>query len=543
MAKIYRGELPMDLFDSFKPSAHSEEVERVVEAYRELLITFPPATLESLGRIPQEMLQEMARIGLFGLSIPAAYGGLGYNTRDYMRVVEQMVRLDMASALASLAHLSIGVKAVELFGSESQKQKYLVPAASGAMIFSYALTEPRTGSDAQHIETRAELSPDGSTYLLNGQKTYITNANYAGAMTVFAQMDPSRPGFMGTFIVETPWPGVKIGKDMPKMGLKASSTAAVQFRDVRVPIENFLGQPGDGFRIAMTVLNYGRIALGAASLGMMRQSLEDMAKRSSTRVQFGTPIKDFPLIQEKLARAKVNTLVSAALNDFTAALMDQNPKANLAIETSHCKLFGTTRAWDTLYDAFQIAGGSAYLATNPYEKRLRDFRVATVFEGTTEIHSIYPALAVLRALSREFRQVVRNPASRFLFFLTSLFRKVDWPLELKDRTLKRASHLARANARTIWRLLVLGLAVYGRKALERQFFLRRITTLSLHLYALLALLARLSAEEKSGLIDGEDLTSLRYFLDEAKESRKMNGRLFDSRRERQTASVVKSLFP
>jgi acyl-CoA dehydrogenase family protein 9 len=310
-----------------------------------------------------------------------------------------------------------------------------------------------------------------------------------------------------------------------------------------VPIENFLGQPGDGFRIAMTVLNYGRIALGAASLGMMRQSLEDMAKRSSTRVQFGTPIKDFPLIQEKLARAKVNTLVSAALNDFTAALMDQNPKANLAIETSHCKLFGTTRAWDTLYDAFQIAGGSAYLATNPYEKRLRDFRVATVFEGTTEIHSIYPALAVLRALSREFRQVVRNPASRFLFFLTSLFRKVDWPLELKDRTLKRASHLARANARTIWRLLVLGLAVYGRKALERQFFLRRITTLSLHLYALLALLARLSAEEKSGLIDGEDLTSLRYFLDEAKESRKMNGRLFDSRRERQTVSVVKSLFP
>jgi acyl-CoA dehydrogenase family member 9 len=543
MARIYHGAFPKDLLDSFTPSALSEKVERVVEAYRKLLRTFSPGTLESLGRIPQEMLQEMARIGLFGLSIPAAYGGLGYNAGETMRVVEQMVRLDMASALASLAHLSIGVKGIELFGSELQKQKYLVRAASGEMIFCYALTEPRTGSDAQHIETRAELSPDGSHYLLNGQKTYITNGNYAGAITVFAQMDPSRPGFMGALIVETRWSGVKIGKDMPKMGLKASSTAAIQFRDVRVPIENLLGQPGDGFRIAMTVLNYGRIALAAASLGMMRQSLEDMGKRSSARVQFATPIKDFPLIQEKLARAKVNSFVSAALNDFTAALMDQNPNGNLAIETSHCKLFGTTRAWDTLYDAFQIAGGSAYLATNPYEKRLRDFRVATVFEGTTEIHSIYPALAALRALSRELRQVARNPSSRFLFFLTNLLRKIDWPLELKDQTLKRASHLARANAGTIRRLLLLGLAVYGKKAFEKQFLLRRITTLSLYLYGLLALLARLAREEKSGLLKREDLTLLRYFLDEAKESRKMNRRLFDSRRERLTALVAKSLHP
>ena len=189
-------------------------------------------TLESLGRLPQEMLQEMAGIGLFGLTIPAAYGGLGFSTWEYMRVVDEMVRLDMAAALASLAHLSIGVKGIELFGNESQKQKYLVPAASGEMIFSYALTEPRIGSDAQHIETRAKLSPDGGHYLLNGQKTYITNANYAGALTVFAQMDPARPGFMGAFIVETGWAGVKIGKDMPKMGLKASSTAAIQFRDV-----------------------------------------------------------------------------------------------------------------------------------------------------------------------------------------------------------------------------------------------------------------------------------------------------------------------
>ena len=242
----------------------------------------------------------------------------------------------------------------------------------------------------------------------------------------------------------------------------------------------------------MTVLNYGRLALGAASVGMMRKSLEDMGKRSSTRVQFGVPIRDFPLIQEKLARAKVNNFVSSAINDFTAALLEKNPKGNLAVETSHCKLFGTTRAWDTLYDAFQVAGGSAYLTTNPYEKRLRDFRVATVFEGTTEIHSIYPALTALRNLSKEVRQVGKKPSSRARFFLTNLFRRAEWPLELKDRTLNKASNLARANARTIRRLLLLGSAVYGEKALKKQFFLRRVTTLSLYLYGLLAVLARLA---------------------------------------------------
>lgn len=542
MQKIYEGIFPKDLFDSSTPFPHPEKVDRIVEAYRDLLRVFPPETLESLGRLPQEMLQEMARIGLFGLSIPTAYGGLGFTTWETMRVVERMVGLDMAAALASLAHLSIGVKGIELFGSESQKQKYLVPAASGETIFSYALTEPRIGSDAQHIETRAELSSGGSHYLLNGMKTYITNANYAGALTVFAQMDPARPGFMGAFIVETGWAGVKIGKDMPKMGLKASSTAAIQFRDVRVPVENILGQPGDGFRIAMTVLNYGRLALGAASAGMMRRSLKDMGKRSSDRVQFGSPIKDFPLIQEKLARVKVNGFVSAAINDFTAALLEQNPKDNLAIETSHCKLFGTTRAWDALYDAFQVAGGSAYLTTNPYEKRLRDFRVATVFEGTTEIHSVYPALTALRNLSKELAQVGRKPSSRLFFFLTNLFRRADWPLEVRDRTLKKASKLARANANTIRRLLVLGSAIYGKKTLQRQFFLRRITTLSLYLYGLLALLVKLAPEEKAGFMKKDDLTLLGYFLEEVKEARKQNRKLFDSRKERLTASVAKAPF-
>ena len=257
---------------------------------------------------------------------------------------------------------------------------------------------------------------NGKYYILNGQKTYITNANYAGGLTVFAQLDSEKPGFMGSFIVETTWDGVKIGKDMPKMGLKASSTAAIQFKDVRVPVENLLGQPGEGFKIAMSILNYGRLALGAGSVGAMKQSMRDMEKQSARRRQFGVEINSFELIQEKMVQARVDSYVASAMTAFTAGMVEDNPQARIAIESSHCKLFGTTRAWNTIYDALQVAGGSGYLATQPYEKRLRDFRVTTIFEGTTEIHSIYPPLFVLRNLNKHMKAVHPSTTSKISYF-------------------------------------------------------------------------------------------------------------------------------
>ena len=177
----------------------------------------------------------MGESGFFGLSIETEYGGQGLNLQEYLKVVDEMVKLDISIAITFLAHLSIGIKAIQLFGTEEQKRKYLVPAASGDMIFAYALTEPNIGSDAKHIETTALMSPEGADYVLNGHKTYITNANYAGAMTVFAQLDAKRPGFMGAFIVETGWEGVRVGKEMPKMGLRPArpppfSSRTSQFR-------------------------------------------------------------------------------------------------------------------------------------------------------------------------------------------------------------------------------------------------------------------------------------------------------------------------
>jgi acyl-CoA dehydrogenase family protein 9 len=531
LANIYFGSLDVERFHSFRDLEEDDKTREIIEKYEKITEKYPSSHLEEQGTVPAELLEELKRIGFFGLNIPEKYGGVGLNLKQYLKVVEEIAGRDLALAIISLAHLSIGCKGIVLFGTEAQKEKYLVPAATGEMIFSYALTEPKIGSDAKHIKTWAELSDDGSYYILNGQKTYITNANYAGGLTVFAQLDRDKPGIMGGLIAETAWDGVKIGRDMPKMGLKASSTAAIQFKDVRVPIENLLGQPGDGFKIAMTILNYGRVALGAGSAGALIQSRRDMVKQSARRIQFGVPINTFELIQEKIVKAKVDGYVTSAITAFTAGLLENDPLAAVAIESSHCKLFGTTRAWDTLYNGLQVAGGSGYLATQPYEKRMRDFRVTTIFEGTTEIHSIYPPLFVLRNLEKEMRAANRSTTSRLTFLLKGMFARAKWKLRFSHRVMNRAVRLAKANARSIRWLLHAGLMIYGKKIQKKQFFLRRLTNLSLYLFGIISVLAKIDGEQKMGRDVSAGLKVLAYIVEEAVQVRKDNKRLLSSKQE------------
>jgi acyl-CoA dehydrogenase family protein 9 len=542
MEDIYEGILDQQAFSTFRMPGQPEKLQALLQAYRDLLKIHSTQKMEEEGRVPEEMLREMGKAGFFGITLPEVYGGLGVGLRDYIRFVEEISGTDLSAAIIFLAHLFIGVKGIELFGTEDQKRRYLPPAASGEMIFSYALTEPNIGSDARHSETRAELSEDGSHYILNGVKTYITNANYARGLTVFAQMDPRQPGYMGAFIVETDWEGVKIGRDMPKMGLKVSSTAAIQFQNVRVPAENLLGRPGEGFKIAMAILNYGRLGLGAASTGLLDISLKDMLKRSRSRIQFSVPIQDFSLVQEKMICARVNGFIMSCMNYFAAGLLEPGATEDPVIETSHCKLFGSTRAWDAVYDALQVAGGSGYLSTQPYEKRMRDFRVVTIFEGTTEIHSIYPSLFLLGRLGKQFRS--HHGLSRWTFILRTFFSSfatMPWHLDHSDRTVQGAIKIAKANARTVKRMLLLGLLFYGEKVGEREFFLRRVTTLSLYLFGILSALARISSDLRAGIKNTGDLRLLEYFLEEAKEARRKNRRIFDSKREKIGALVFREL--
>ncbi len=513
LENLFHGSLRKDQFFMDYDAVDEGKVQSLVSRLHEVTSNYSPAQLEAEGRVPESVMVGLKQIGLFGITVPAEYGGLGFSLSEYLRVIESISGDDMALCLIPLAHLSIGMKGILLFANEQQKAKYLPQAATGEMVFGYALTEPKTGSDAQSISTTALLSEDGTHYLLNGGKTYITNGNYAQGLTVFAQTDPNNPGKgMGAFIVETAWAGVHISKDMPKMGLKISSTTAIQFKDVRVPVENRLD--GDGFKIAMTILNYGRLGLGAASSGIMLQSLADMYARASGRVQFGRPIKEFELIQEKIVRAKVHAFAARSMTFFTAKALEADPLANVAIESSHCKLYGTTRAWDTLYDALQTAGGAGFLSTQPYEKRMRDFRVTTIFEGTSEIHSMYPPLTLLRGYAKEFG----GNALGALRFARKLRRaRVLDGLVIEHKELHKANALACRLEKAVRRQLARGMIRYGKRVPAHEFYLRRVTRLSLAMFQLVATCSFLHAKADRGGLNKEDRAMLGYLVAEATE--------------------------
>lgn len=542
LTSVYFGRLSQAVFNNFRDLQADDKTQKIIDKYFEVSRQYPADYLEKEGGLSKEILKKLGEIEFFGLNIPTAYGGTGLSLHQYLKVVEETTPQSMAMGFTALAHLSIGTKGIVLFGTEEQKRKYLAPAAAGEMIFAYALTEPKKGSDAQNIKTTAVLSEDDQFYILNGNKIYITNANYAGAMTVFAQLDSAKPGFMGAFIVETSWDGVKIGKDVSKMGLKASSTAAVQFKNVRVPTENLLGQPGDGFKIAMAILNYGRLALGAASSGMMKQSLRDMAKRSSSRTQFGVPINHFELVQEMMVKAKVNSYVTSAMTAFAAGMLEDSALAPVAVESSHCKLFGTNRAWDTLYDALQVAGGSGYLSTQPYEKRMRDFRVTTIFEGTTEIHSIYPALFMMRNLKKHLLSNHTGKISQMVFIIKEIFRGKVWKAKFGHKEMSQAALVANAITKSIRINIIAGFIFYGEKVLQRQFFLRRITFLSLYFFGILASMARIESKRKAGGRVAEDLKLLAFFVEEARQYRRENKRIFSYKKDRLHKKIYKEAF-
>jgi len=526
LEKLYLDRFDKARFQGLSFPEPDPRAEDIISRYRELIKNYSPAKLEKGGSIPDALMESLKELGLFGLNIPEEYGGVGLGLAGYLYVLRAIARTDMALALTPTAHLSIGLKGIILFGNEQQKRMYLTQAATGEMIFAYALTEPETGSDAKHIQTAATLSDDGAHYILSGQKTYITNGGFAGGLTVFAQMDPEKPGFMGAFIVETAWDGVKVGNEIPKMGLKISSTTPISFKDVRVPVENLLGQPGDGFKIAMTILNYGRLGLGSASAGAMEQSLEDMFKRATTRKQFGMPIREFELIQEKLVQTAAHSFASVSMTAATAGLLEEDHTGSLAMESSHVKLYGTTRAWDTLNEALQTAGGSGYLATNPYEKRLRDFRVTTVFEGTSEIHSMYPALHLVRSLGKRLKGMGR--AAQFWYLVKHAYSSPGIDLSYANPVMSKAASTASELTRSVRKLVHMGLLKYGKGILSREFLLRRITNLSMASYGLLSTLAAMDALQKSGQDISMKLNLLEYLTEEARETLISNGRVEES---------------
>ncbi|HEX8830300.1 MAG TPA: acyl-CoA dehydrogenase family protein, partial [Longimicrobium sp.] len=322
-------------------------------------------------RIPDEVIQGLRELGLFGISIPVEYGGMGLSQSAYCRVFEFVTGYDVGLAIVLGVHLSIGIKGIQLAGTEEQKRLYLPRAATGEWFASFALTEPEAGSDANGIRTRAVLSDDGRHWVLNGDKIWIGNGSFSEVIVAFAQTPVERAGKtvdrVTAFILRPDMPGYERGAVLRKMGARGSNQAELRFRDLRVPVENVLGQVGEGFKLAMRILNSGRQGLSAGAAGGVKQCLRMASEFAAEREQFGKPIAEYELIQGKLAAMAADAYTAESVAYLTTGLADRGD-VDYALESAAAKVWNSDALDRAVDDLVQIAGGRGFVKGYPYER-------------------------------------------------------------------------------------------------------------------------------------------------------------------------------
>ncbi len=350
------------------------------------------------------LLKKAGEQGLLMIDVPETYGGAELGLLTSSLVGSEMREASFSTAFG--AHTTIGTLPIVFYGTEEQKQKYLPKLASGEWIGAYALTEPGVGSDAMHLSTRAQLSEDGKYYILNGTKQWISNAGFADVMVAFARIGDERPS---AFIVEANWPGVSTGAEERKMGIKGSSTRQVYFEDVKVPVENMLGEMHKGYKIAFNILNIGRLKLGAGAVGGSRAALAMAAAYTTERKAFGKFISEFGMIQKKLARMAAETYAAESEVFRTAANIEYARRSagddteaafkaieEYAIEASIAKVHGSEVLAQVVDEGVQIFGGYGFMQEYPIEKAYRDARIQRIYEGTNEINRLVAAGTLFR---------------------------------------------------------------------------------------------------------------------------------------------------
>lgn len=354
--------------------------------------------VEETDEIPPDLIAEMREMGLFGLTIPAEYGGLGLTMAEEVRVCFELGQTSPAFRSAIGTNNGIGAHGIVIDGTEAQKRHYLPRLASGALIGSFALTEPEAGSDAAALKTSA--TRDGEHYVLNGTKRYITNSPHAGVFTVMARTGPKEMGAAGisAFLVDAGTPGLSVGKRDRKMGQRGAHTADVIFDDCRVPASALIGgREGVGFKTAMKVLDRGRIHIAAIAVGLAERILRDALGYAITRKQFGKPIAEFQLIQAMLADSRTELYAGRCMVLDAARLRDQG--ANVTEQASCAKLFCTEMVGRVADRAVQIHGGAGYVADYAVERFYRDVRLLRLYEGTSQIQQLIIAREMIRRAS------------------------------------------------------------------------------------------------------------------------------------------------
>jgi len=506
-----------------------------------------PDEIDRTGEIPEPVIQGLAKLGAFGIKIPVQYGGLGLSQTNYCRAAMLLgAYCGNITALLS-AHQSIGVpQPLILFGTEAQKSKYLPRVARGE-ISAFALTESGAGSDPATMTTRAEPTADGKYFILTGEKLWCTNGTKAGVIVVMAKTPPKMIGNKSkdqitAFIVETDWPGVEVAHRCRFMGLKALYNGVMRFTDVRVPRENILLAEGKGLRVALSTLNTGRLTLPAACVGAARRSLEISRRWAAERRQWGAPIGKHAAIADKIARMAANVFALEAMTLLSASAVDRDKHADVRLEAAMCKMWGSEQCWEIVNEAVQIRGGRGYETAEsleergeepiPLERFLRDCRINTIFEGSSEIMRLFIARealdphlkaggAVLNS-KLPFSQRLRGGLAAAMFYAPWYPRQ--WlPAERFSRQVSHAvrhpvirRHLRHAakTSRKLARALFHAMLRHGPKLEREQLLLGRFVDIGTELFAITATCLRaeqMIQSDASGGSKAELLNLADYF--------------------------------
>jgi len=371
-----------------------QKVAALVRGVHEALAGYDPMRVEEERWIGDEVIRALGERGLLGLYVSPQYGGQGLSQTGYCRVMQEFALFDGTLSVVMGVHQSIGMKPIHLFGSKQQKERFLPDLASGRKLAGFALTEPDAGSDAYQMKSRAERQADGS-YRLNGEKRFIGNGS-KDVLVTFANSDEGHVAL----ILERDMKGLEVGPRYDTMGLRGNDLRPLRFKDIRVPKDNVLGEPGEGFRIAMHTLNNGRMSLGTGAVGGVQRLIDLAVEHVQNREQFGLPLAEFELVQEKISWMVSYLFGLESMAYMTTGLVDAGVP-DYSIESAICKVSATEFLWYASNRAFQLAGGTAYMRDEPYEKILRDIRVYPIFEGANDVLRAFIALAGLKALSEE----------------------------------------------------------------------------------------------------------------------------------------------
>jgi alkylation response protein AidB-like acyl-CoA dehydrogenase len=500
---LFLGEIHDDVvFPYPKPDdAEQEKIRGLVRSVRELAAeSIDPRKMEDDRWVPDKLIAALGERGLMGLYVPEEYGGQGLSQTGYCRVFEEFAQIDPTLSVVLGVHQSIGMKGIVLFGSDEQKERFLPDLASGRKLAAFVLTEPNAGSDAYNLESRAVRQADGS-WLLNGEKRYIGNGSRAGVLVTFARAEVNGEDRHIALILEKGMEGLEVGERFDTMGLRANDLRRLYFKDVRVPPENVLGEPGEGFRIAMHVLNNGRMSLGTGSVGGAKRVLDLAIAHVKERRQFGTALSDFELVQDKIGWMVSYLFGLESMAYLTTGLVDAGVP-DYSVESAICKVAATEFTWYQVNRALQLAGGEGYMRDRPYEKILRDLRIFPIFEGANDVMREFIALSGMKPLGDELKELGELEFSQPIHAIGLLADYVGSRVkrELRPQRITHAhdelGELADSVGDQVKQLRSVTeslLRKHGKGIVAKQFHLKRLADGVADIYAQIATLSRVTS--------------------------------------------------